>query len=41
MRILLVFFAELLGKYKQQGLEVAAFPCNQFGNQVSAVGERI
>ncbi|KAI6196596.1 hypothetical protein M3Y94_01128400 [Aphelenchoides besseyi] len=24
---------ELLDKYKSQGLEVAAFPCNQFGNQ--------
>lgn len=25
---------ELLDKYKPQGLEVAAFPCNQFGGQV-------
>jgi glutathione peroxidase len=24
---------ELLDKYKSQGLEVAAFPCNQFGKQ--------
>ncbi|CAJ0586841.1 unnamed protein product, partial [Mesorhabditis spiculigera] len=24
---------ELLDKYKSQGLEVAAFPCNQFGGQ--------
>ncbi|CAD5232410.1 unnamed protein product [Bursaphelenchus xylophilus] len=24
---------ELLDKYKSQGLEVAAFPCNQFGRQ--------
>jgi glutathione peroxidase len=24
---------ELLEKYKQKGLEVAAFPCNQFGAQ--------
>lgn len=26
---------ELLDKYKSEGLEVAAFPCNQFGKQVS------
>lgn len=25
---------ELLDKYKSEGLEVAAFPCNQFGAQV-------
>ncbi|VDL84664.1 unnamed protein product [Nippostrongylus brasiliensis] len=25
---------ELLDKYKSKGLEVAAFPCNQFGGQV-------
>lgn len=25
---------ELLDKYKSAGLEVAAFPCNQFGGQV-------
>jgi glutathione peroxidase len=24
---------ELLDKYKQHGLEVAVFPCNQFGEQ--------
>lgn len=28
---------ELLDKYKDQGLEVAAFPCNQFGKQVTVV----
>uniref|UniRef100_A0A0K0CVX1 Glutathione peroxidase n=1 Tax=Angiostrongylus cantonensis TaxID=6313 RepID=A0A0K0CVX1_ANGCA len=27
---------ELLDKYKSQGLEVAAFPCNQFGSQEPA-----
>ncbi|EYC07790.1 hypothetical protein Y032_0069g396 [Ancylostoma ceylanicum] len=27
---------ELLDKYKSQGLEVAAFPCNQFGGQEPA-----
>ncbi|RCN33855.1 putative phospholipid hydroperoxide glutathione peroxidase [Ancylostoma caninum] len=27
---------ELLDKYKPQGLEVAAFPCNQFGGQEPA-----
>lgn len=26
---------ELLDKYKPQGLEVAAFPCNQFANEAS------
>jgi hypothetical protein len=26
-------FKLLLDKYKQQGLKVAAFPCNQFGKQ--------
>ncbi|CAD6194059.1 unnamed protein product [Caenorhabditis auriculariae] len=26
-------FKELLDKYKSEGLEIAAFPCNQFGNQ--------
>uniref|UniRef100_A0A1I7XDA4 Glutathione peroxidase n=1 Tax=Heterorhabditis bacteriophora TaxID=37862 RepID=A0A1I7XDA4_HETBA len=29
-------FKELLDKYKSQGLEVAAFPCNQFGGQEPA-----
>jgi glutathione peroxidase-family protein len=24
---------EILDKYKEKGLEVAAFPCNQFGKQ--------
>ncbi|PIO60915.1 glutathione peroxidase [Teladorsagia circumcincta] len=29
-------FKELLDKYKSQGLEVAAFPCNQFGGEEPA-----
>ncbi|VDO98869.1 unnamed protein product [Heligmosomoides polygyrus] len=29
-------FKELLDKYKSQGLEIAAFPCNQFGGQEPA-----
>ncbi|KAK5983231.1 Glutathione peroxidase [Trichostrongylus colubriformis] len=29
-------FKELLDKYKSKGLEVAAFPCNQFGSQEPA-----
>ena len=28
-------------KYKDQGLEILAFPCNQFGNQESGTNEEI
>lgn len=31
----------LYEKYKDQGLEILAFPCNQFGNQESGTNEEI
>ena len=31
---------EILDKYHDQGFEVAAFPCNQFGGQVSATSHK-
>jgi glutathione peroxidase len=32
---------ELYSKYKDQGLEILAFPCNQFGSQESGNNEEI
>lgn len=32
---------DLYDKYKEQGLEVLDFPCNQFGNQAPGNGEEI
>ncbi|XP_073130203.1 probable phospholipid hydroperoxide glutathione peroxidase [Henckelia pumila] len=33
--------AQLYGKYKDQGLEILAFPCNQFGSQEPGTNEQI
>ncbi|KAK4804546.1 hypothetical protein SAY86_004363 [Trapa natans] len=33
--------AEVYGKYKDQGLEILAFPCNQFGAQEPGTNEQI
>jgi len=34
-------FVELYGKYKSKGLEILAFPCNQFGKQEPGTNEEI
>jgi hypothetical protein len=39
--LLVLIGISVYNKYNPQGLEVLAFPCNQFGKQVRAVGKNV